>query len=191
MSKLLAPLGAIALLLLAAPAAGAFEGTYAIKGSGPNDAKPYEGMARIKQTGMTYTVVWRVGDLIYLGTGILSGSVLSVVFQPINARAGPGVASLRIVNGLVAGGAWTALGAQVVAEEIWSPATQNEPSTRAWRDESAPGPPRLSRSVSEAALPGPHFPRKNAVLVRGGSVRMIGFSGYRARIGGRLLNEKQ
>jgi hypothetical protein len=116
--------GAVA-FFFATTAADAFTGRYAVKGATP-DKTPYEGMAQIEQTGDTYTVLWKVGDIAYLGTAILNEGVLSVVFQPMNApasvRTRPGLASFVVRDGHVIGGAWTGLGAQVVAQEKWIPA---------------------------------------------------------------------
>jgi hypothetical protein len=107
-------------------AAQAFEGRYQISGSGMNGSLKYEGVAQIKQTGDTYTVLWKIDEVVYLGTGILRADVLSVVFLPINARTIPGVASLRVVDDHVTGGSWTGVGTTDVIQEQWTPVAKGE-----------------------------------------------------------------
>lgn len=121
MSRVLAFLSASALALSVSFGANAFEGRYRVTGNVPGQSNSYEGIALIKKTGETYTILWQIGDVAYLGTGILTAGVLSVAFAPLNARAGPGVASLRISGESVSGGAWTTLGTEVVAHEQWTP----------------------------------------------------------------------
>jgi hypothetical protein len=123
MRKLLKVAAAAALSLTMPAAAAAFEGRYQVSGTSPAEGRSYNGIAQVKKTGKTYTVLWKVGDVVYLGTGILTNAVLSVVFQPLNARAAPGIASLRIEDDKVVGGTWSGIGSQDLAEESWTPAS--------------------------------------------------------------------
>ena len=104
----------------AAPAL-AIEGHYIVEGQNPGQPGSYKGEAQIKQTGRTYTVVWRIGQTQQIGTGIVIDNVLSIVFTPVGP-ARPGVAVYSISGDKVTGGVWTSLGSQVVAEEVWSAA---------------------------------------------------------------------
>jgi hypothetical protein len=113
-------LARVALLacLLTSPAV-AIEGSYAVTGAGVNGAGPYRGVAEIKKTGATYTLVWQVGSLRHRGTGILTQDVLSVVF--FGSGPSPGLATYRVVDGRVAEGTWTVIGGQELATERMEP----------------------------------------------------------------------
>ena len=83
--------GLAGLLLLAASPALAIEGLYTVEGKNPGQPGGYKGEAQIKQTGRTYTIVWRIGEGQQIGTGILIDNVLSIVFTaPGPGAAGPG-----------------------------------------------------------------------------------------------------
>jgi hypothetical protein len=99
-----------------------YEGRYEIVGKLPQQQGAYAGSAQIKQTGETYIVAWRIDDVVYLGTGVRSGDVLSVVFMPLNVAARPGIASLRIENDRVTQGMWSVIGARDTVFETWTPA---------------------------------------------------------------------
>ena len=114
--------GILSSVLIASGAkAGGIEGVYTVEGQNPGQPGSYKGEAQIKQTGRTYSVVWRIGQTQQIGTGIVIDNVLSIVFTPVGP-ARPGVAVYNITDQKVSGGVWTSLGSQVVAEEIWSPA---------------------------------------------------------------------
>jgi hypothetical protein len=114
--------GILSSVLIASGAkAGGIEGLYTVEGQNPGQPGSYKGEAQIKQTGRTYSVVWRIGQTQQIGTGIVIDNVLSIVFTPVGP-ARPGVAVYNITDQKVSGGVWTSLGSQVVAEEIWSPA---------------------------------------------------------------------
>ena len=119
--RLAAGLGFVCSALLAQPALAGIEGLYSVEGQNPGQPGSYKGEAQIKQTGRTYTVVWRIGQTQQVGTGIVIDNVLSIVFSPVGPTR-PGVAVYNITDQRVSGGVWTTLGSQVVAEEIWSPA---------------------------------------------------------------------
>ncbi|MDB5571298.1 MAG: hypothetical protein JWN93_2481 [Hyphomicrobiales bacterium] len=95
------------------------EGLYSVVGSNPGQPGNYKGEAQIKQTGKTYTIVWRVGESRQVGTGLLVDNVLSVVFTPVGAPR-PGIAVFSVADGKISTGVWTSLGSQIVAEEVWS-----------------------------------------------------------------------
>ena len=119
--RLAAGLGFVCSALLAQPALAGIEGLYSVEGQNPGQPGSYKGEAQIKQTGRTYTVVWRIGQTQQIGTGIVIDNVLSIVFTPVGP-ARPGVAVYSISGDKVTGGVWTSLGSQVVAEEVWSAA---------------------------------------------------------------------
>ena len=112
--------GALVLSVASAQADG-IEGVYRVEGNGPESDQAYKGEAQVKKTGDTYTVVWRIGESGHVGTGILTGDVLSIFFQPLDRRGAPGVASFRVIDGKVASGTWTVLGGKVVGVERWTP----------------------------------------------------------------------
>lgn len=116
--------GVIGLLLAAATPAMAIEGFYTVEGRNPGAPQGYKGEAQIKQTGRTYTVVWKIGEGAQIGTGVLVDNVLSIVFTaPGPAR--PGLAVYTVTNDKITSGIWTSLGSQTVAEETWSAADRH------------------------------------------------------------------
>jgi hypothetical protein len=116
----LARVAFLAFLMTTNPAL-AIEGSYAVTGAGVNGAGAYRGVAEIKKTGATYSLVWQVGALRHQGTGILTEGLLSVVFFGSGPIQAPGLATYRVVNGRVAEGTWTVLGGQEVATERMEP----------------------------------------------------------------------
>jgi hypothetical protein len=116
--------GLVGLLLAAASPAMAIEGIYTVEGRNPGAPQSYKGEAQIKQTGRTYTVVWKIGEGAQIGTGVMVDNVLSVVFtSPGPAR--PGLAVYSITDRKITSGVWTSLGSQTVAEETWVPADRH------------------------------------------------------------------
>ena len=99
----------------------AIEGRYSVEGQNPGGAQVYRGEAIIKKSGDTYSVVWQIGSGRQIGTGVLTGSVLSVVFQTVGAN-GSGVASFEVVEGRVGVGRWAVIGARTTGSERWTPA---------------------------------------------------------------------
>lgn len=89
--------------------AQAIEGHYRIEGQNPGQSQVYRGEAIVRKLGDTYSVVWQIGSGRQVGTGILTGPVLSVVFQTVGVQ-GSGVASFAIVDGNVSEGRWTTIG---------------------------------------------------------------------------------
>ena len=70
---------ALALAAMAATScpAAAIEGRYKIEGRNPGQSQVYRGEAAVKKLGDTYSIVWQIGSARQIGTGILTGSVLS------------------------------------------------------------------------------------------------------------------
>ena len=110
---------ASAALTLGAAAEG-IDGLYRVEGHSPGSSEVYKGEAQIKKTGDTYTVVWRIGQSGHVGTGILTGNVLSIFFQPLDRRGAPGIASFRVSDDKVTEGTWTVLGGNSVGVERWT-----------------------------------------------------------------------
>jgi hypothetical protein len=104
---------------LAAPA-HAIDGLYSVEGRQPDSDQVYRGEAQIVKTGDTYSVMWRIGQMQHIGTGILRDNVLAIYFQPLHPRAAAGVASFQILNDKVAQGSWTGLGGKAVGTELWT-----------------------------------------------------------------------
>ncbi|MCJ2075533.1 hypothetical protein MKK68_07655 [Methylobacterium sp. E-016] len=100
--------------------AHAIEGRYKVEGQNPGQPQLYKGEAMIKRTGDTYSVVWQIGSGRQVGTGILTGTVLSVVFQAAGSPGSGGVASFQIIDDKVATGKWAVTGGQTVGSEKWS-----------------------------------------------------------------------
>lgn len=109
---------ALGLLASTCPAL-AIEGRYKVEGQSPAQAQVYRGEAAVKKSGDTYAVIWQVGSSRYAGTGILTGSVLSVVFRGANAQSA-GVASFEVAGQKITSGRWTMLGGQGLGSEKWT-----------------------------------------------------------------------
>ncbi|TXM94381.1 hypothetical protein FV222_21455 [Methylobacterium sp. WL103] len=115
--KIIFALTALAALTLPAQA---IEGRYKVEGQNPGQPQLYKGEAMIKRTGDTYSVVWQIGSGRQIGTGILTGTVLSVVFQATGAPGSGGVASFQVIDDKVTVGKWAVTGGQTVGSEKWS-----------------------------------------------------------------------
>lgn len=110
----------VAALLLAALPAAAIEGRYAVEGGNPGRTDvTYKGVAEIRKSGDTYSIVWQIGAARQIGTGILTGSVLSVVFRAVEGQGG-GVASFETVDGAVTSGRWAVTGGTATGTERWT-----------------------------------------------------------------------
>lgn len=109
----------IGLLLTTLPAT-AIEGRYTVEGSNPGRSEAtYRGLAEIRRTGDTYSIVWQIGQARQIGTGILTGSVLSVVFRTVEGQGG-GVASFETADGAVTSGRWAVTGGTATGTERWT-----------------------------------------------------------------------
>jgi hypothetical protein len=112
----------VGIFLLNAPAA-AIEGMYRIEGRNPAEGGTYTGEAQVKQTGRTFAVIWKIGELRQIGTGIVVDNVLSVVFQSIlpgRVAGRPGIAVFQIDNDRITNGIWSTLGDEATGQEIWT-----------------------------------------------------------------------
>ena len=108
-----------ATIALASPTI-AIEGRYKVEGQNPGQPQIYRGEAIIKKSGDTYSIVWQIGSGRQIGTGILTGSVLSVVFQAAGASNSGGVASFQVTDNKVATGQWAVTGGKAIGTEKWS-----------------------------------------------------------------------
>lgn len=116
---MLCRLAAVLILLLPGPVLG-IEGRYRIEGTNPGQSRDYQGEAIVRKTGATYTMAWQLEQVRQIGTGLLSGNVLSVTFMTVGG-AGSGVASFEVQDDKVRRGTWTVIGAQVTGTETWTP----------------------------------------------------------------------
>ncbi len=113
-----------ALLFATATPAFAIEGFYTVEGKNPGAPQGYKGEAQIKQTGRTYTIIWKIGEGAQIGTGILVDNVLSIVFSAPGPTR-PGLAVYNVTGDKITSGVWTSLGSQTVAQEFWIPADRH------------------------------------------------------------------
>jgi hypothetical protein len=112
---------ALWLLAIVSPtAADPIEGVYAIEGSPPGGSAHYKGEAMVKRTGEIYSVAWKIGAQVFIGTGLVRDQVFSVAFRDGRTNAFVGVASFRIENDKVRGGAWAQLGSKQMGSETWA-----------------------------------------------------------------------
>ena len=120
-----AVLGLIA-LLASTWSAEAVEGRYKIEGQNPGQAQLYQGEAIIKKSGSTNSVAWQIGFGHQVGTGIRTGSVLSVVFQAAGAAeaASSVLACFQIADDKVTTGQWAVTGGDAVGTETWRVASE-------------------------------------------------------------------
>ena len=111
---------ALAALIATSLPATALEGRYRIEGRNPGQTQVYRGEAAVKKSGETYSIVWQIGPGRQIGTGILTGSVLSVVFQAAGAPGAGGVASFQVKDDKITAGQWAVTGGQTVGTEQWT-----------------------------------------------------------------------
>lgn len=114
---------AVSALAAGAPAALAIEGKYSVEGNDPGGAQPYKGDVEVKQNGQTYAVIWQIGGLRQVGTGVIVENVFSVVFQSLVPGRGagrPGVAVYQIDRNRITEGVWTGMGANRMGQETWT-----------------------------------------------------------------------
>ncbi|GJD32345.1 hypothetical protein PMNALOAF_3614 [Methylobacterium adhaesivum] len=111
---------ALAVLIATSLPAVAIEGRYKIEGRNPGQTQVYRGEAAVKKSGETYSIVWQIGSGRQIGTGILTGSVLSVVFQAAGAPGSGGVASFQVNDHKITSGQWALTGGQTVGTEQWT-----------------------------------------------------------------------
>lgn len=109
------------------------EGVYDVAGANPGGGGAYTGGVAVERTGATYSVVWRVGNAEYVGTGIGASSVKgSVVFG--EAAENDTAITVSYVSGNTFGlalfieqpnaqwkGIWTYGGSDAIGTETWTP----------------------------------------------------------------------
>ncbi|MBM3539526.1 MAG: hypothetical protein FJX55_17075 [Alphaproteobacteria bacterium] len=98
------------------------EGVYAVQGSSPGSAGVYTGEATVTRRGAIYKIVWQIGAARHVGTGILADNRFAAVYQPPGERPGIVIFETRSDGSLA--GLWTALGADSVGLEVWTPKTR-------------------------------------------------------------------
>ncbi|MFA7428816.1 MAG: hypothetical protein WCZ23_01530 [Rhodospirillaceae bacterium] len=122
------PAVALGVLMVTAGSAGAQElgDRYAVTGVTADGSTSYTGTVRVSPFGDTYGVVWQFPDSqeIYLGTGILRGSTFAVVYQSPRVPGPPGLVLYDIAKDGGLTGYFSALGANAVGAETWTPAKE-------------------------------------------------------------------
>ena len=93
------------------------QGTYRVTGSSANGSNPYTGTVVVVERGDTFQVAWSIGGTRHIGTGILNGTILSVVYQP--ERQAAGIAVYQVDPDGTLYGQWSPLGGTVLHKEIW------------------------------------------------------------------------
>jgi hypothetical protein len=112
-------IGAASGLVLAAPLhAAELAGTYAVEGQNAGDQRSYRGELTITPVGRVYRVVWRIGPVENVGTGIVQNDMLAVVYVQ---QGKAGLALYEIRPDGVLSGTWTIHGAQGVGSETLTP----------------------------------------------------------------------
>lgn len=110
---------AAAALTLSLSSAAALEGRYRVEGSLPG-GRSYAGEAVVRKSGEVYAIAWQTQLGRHVGTGILTGQVLSVVYRDQANREPPGIASFVVVDDRIAQGRWSTLGATHLGREAWT-----------------------------------------------------------------------
>ena len=90
---------------------GPIAGSYSLVGRNVNGSS-YRGRVAVSQTGETFRVVWRVGSQTFVGTGILTGDVLSVAYNG-------GLAVYRFSPAGIKG-RWATTNARRISTEDWT-----------------------------------------------------------------------
>jgi hypothetical protein len=106
-------------LVAAAPLhAAELTGAYAVEGHNAGDQRSYRGELTITALGQIYRVVWRIGPVENVGTGIVQNDMLAVVYVQ---QGKAGLALYEIRPDGVLSGTWTIHGAQGVGSETLTP----------------------------------------------------------------------
>ncbi len=97
-------------------------GFYMVEGTNPGGAGTYFGKVVIQQTGAVYKLNWNVGGESYIGTGILTEDVLSVVYSDSTGNLFGVVAYQISRKGDMLVGRWTVyngvnLGSEIMKKE--------------------------------------------------------------------------
>ncbi len=121
-NKLLGPLLMMGLCWagLSLPAwADAPLGNYRCTGKSPGQNQEYKGQVEVSKSGDNYTVLWRLGTKVYLGTGLDLGDTFAVAFLTED-RQWFGLAVFRKQNNQWVG-KWASAGSKVFGTETWTP----------------------------------------------------------------------
>lgn len=94
-------------------------GMYSVTGTNPGGMGEYRGDVIVVQDGEVYQVAWTIAGARYVGTGVLLGAQLSIVYAPDGQVAGIAVYELQADGTLQ--GVWTGLGGRRLGTERWVP----------------------------------------------------------------------
>lgn len=116
---------ALSLLLCSLPAFADVEGTYIFKGYDPRLKVKYDGVATIKKgENGVYQAEWTHGERKFVGTGILTGDILSFITSGPTMGAAFGEEKKNItylnvykVQGNLLKGTWVSLGETIIGTE--------------------------------------------------------------------------
>ncbi len=93
-------------------------GVYILKGATPMSTSTYSGNVVIQKAGDTYKLIWNVGGIGYIGTGILTDDVLSVIYSDSGSK-GYGIAAYKISDkGDSLTGQWTTYNGEQLGTEV-------------------------------------------------------------------------
>ena len=109
---------ASAFLSTATPAM-AIEGRYRIEGRITAE-KRYAGEAIVRRSGEVYAIAWQTSAGRHVGTALLEGNVLSIVFRDQSGRETPGVGSFVVEGSQIVRGRWATLGTNQTGTEAWT-----------------------------------------------------------------------
>lgn len=108
-------------LIVAAPALADLEGRYDVEGRNVGGQGSYTGQAAVQKAGNVYNVAWKIGQQEYVGTGIKSGDVFSVVYDAPAQDTQAGLVVYEIQDDGALLGTWTPLGGTKTGAERWTP----------------------------------------------------------------------
>ncbi|HYM60448.1 MAG TPA: hypothetical protein VEZ11_06100 [Thermoanaerobaculia bacterium] len=84
----------LAFTLLGAPGRSAFSGTYTVNGTSAAGAA-YQGVLTIAPRGEIYDVHWAIGNVQYVGVGVVINETLAVTYSGATDRSWSGVIAYR------------------------------------------------------------------------------------------------
>jgi hypothetical protein len=90
-------------------------GSYRVEGTNPGGGSSYSGTVNVEKTGQTYRVIWVVGGIRYVGTGIGDKDFLAVSYK---SGSDSGLALYGSDDGNWTG-VWAFSGARTMGTEIW------------------------------------------------------------------------
>ncbi len=124
---------ALAVMAWPALALAGPEGSYTVIGTNPGGQGSYDGSVVVERNGDTYAVLWEVGGVQFLGTGLGAATVKGVPTMGPASEADTAIAVGYVSDGSYGitfyveqpdgtwKGIWAYGGSETIGDEVWTP----------------------------------------------------------------------